>query len=71
METKVHKELTAVTNEGYGEVMTVRHMDMPPTQHSNCFMVGVVTHHYDWMSSNYEVDPYDFEVIKTGTRELT
>lgn len=63
METNVHKELTAVTNEGFGEIMTIWHMDMAPEMPVNCFMVGIVTHHYNWMTSDFEVDTYDVDAI--------
>jgi hypothetical protein len=70
METKLVKSLTAVTNDGFGEIMTIRHMDMPSVHAVTCFMVGVVTHHFDRSSDKYEVDPYDVESIRKGTNAL-
>lgn len=69
-ETKVHKELTAVTNQGFGEVMTIRNMDLSPEVPVNCFMVGVVTHHYN-LNEGYQVDTYDVDSIKAGVKDLT
>jgi hypothetical protein len=43
----VKKEANAVTNQGYGEMMTVRHMDFSPENPVKGFMIGIITHHYN------------------------
>lgn len=63
------KSVEAVTNEGYGEIMTIRHMDMP--EHPvHSFSVGIVTHHFDRMTEKFEVDPFDTEAIRKGINEI-
>lgn len=70
METKVFKGLSAVTNQGFGEIMTIRHMDLAPENPVNCFMVGIVTHHFNWMTTHFDIDPYDVDAINEGVRDL-
>jgi len=70
METHVFKGISAVTNDGFGEIMTIRHMDLSPELPVNCFMVGIVTHHYNRLTSDFEVDPYDVDAIREGVKDL-
>jgi len=70
METSVKKEAKAVTNQGYGEIMTIRHMDFSPEHPVKGFMIGVITHHYDHTYDDYRVDPFDASVILEASKDL-
>lgn len=70
MKTGVKREAYAVTNQGYGEVMTYRHMDLGGEQSVKGFMLGVITHHYDHTSTAYKVDPFDAASITEASRDL-
>ncbi len=50
--------------------MTIRHMDLAPENPVNCFMVGIVTHHFNWMTTHFDIDPYDVDSINEGVRDL-
>lgn len=50
--------------------MTIRHMDLSPELPVNCFMVGIVTHHFNRSTSDFEVDPYDVDAINEGIKDL-
>jgi hypothetical protein len=69
MKTSVKREAGAVTNQGYGEVMTYRHMDCEHhTVHG--FMINIVTHQYDHTSSDYMPDPFNASAITEASRDL-
>lgn len=70
MKTTVKREAYAVTNQGYGEVMTYRHMDFSPEFPVKGFMIGIVTHNYDNTSHGYKADPFDASAITEASRDL-